>query len=310
VKTLRLGILLAFVGYCISGGAQGRTDLPAAAREVLSQFEEEATELDRKTEAEIEKSRARGVADLKKAQDELTRQGKLDDANAVRALIRLVETGAPVALTPATPAGVRKAYREYEEDVAVLYEKAEAEFARRREKTVAELKKIQEAFAKEAKLDEALAVRERMRTLHEGRQVALPDPGYVNHQPTDIGKGFYYDVTGQGAAAGFAIYGTDVYVMGSHLGTAAVHCGLVKENQKGVVRVTVVGPQDMFPASTRNGVTSQPSGRAELAFRVERFVGFQGRPFGDYFTERPAPMLRKDELRKDDVVKDRKGTEK
>lgn len=293
MKTLRLVVLLGVVSFLIAGGAAGQADLPAAAREVLQQFEDETAELDRKAEAAIAQSRQDGVAALKKAQDELTRLGKLDEATAVRALIHLVETAAPVALPPTLPAVVRKAYRDYEEEVAVVYEKSEAEFAKRRERAVAELKKIQDALAKEAKLDEALAVRERTRTLHEGRTSALPDPGYVNHPATDIGKVFYYDVLGTGAASGFTIHGTDTYIMGSHLGTAAVHCGALKEGQRGVVRVTVVGPHDSLPGSTRHGVTSQPVGRVEVAFKVERFVGYHGRPFADYFTPRAA------EIRKD-----------
>ena len=280
--TVSLGV--AFLGCWIAGPLHAQSELPAAAREVLTQFEAEAADLERKTEAEILKCRQRGVAELQKAQDELTRLGKLEEAAAVRTLIRLVERGAPVALPLGTPAVVRKAYRDFEEEVATLYEKAEAEFVMRRDLAAVELKKIQDAFCKEAKLDEAVAVRDRIRTLAEGKVNAQPDPGYIQAQVTDIGKTFYYEVTGIRGHAGYAIYGTDVYLIGSHLATAAVHCGLVNENQKGVVKVTIVPGQEIFPATTRNGVTSNVAGRADVAFRVERLYSFQAKPFVEAFS--------------------------
>lgn len=263
--------------------AQARPELPAAAREVLTQFDEDAADLDRKTEAEILKSRQRAVAALKKTQDEYTNQAKLDEATAVRVLVRLVEVGAPVALPPGTPAAVRKVYRDYEDEVGTLFEKGLADFVQRREKAATELQKIQDAFCKEAKLDEAVVVRDRIRSLAEPQVKALPDPGTVPAQASDVGRTLYYEVTGTGAAAGHAIYGSDVYVIGSHLGTAAVHCGLLKDNQKGVVRVTIVPTLDTFPGTTRNGVASLPSGRVVVAFKVERVYSFQARPFVDAF---------------------------
>jgi hypothetical protein len=287
MKSVRLGLLVAIL-VCWAVSVNARPELPAAAREVLTQLESEASDLDRKTDAEMVKCRERGVAELKKAQDDLTRQGKLDEATAVRELIRIVEQGGPVALYPTTPGVVRRTYRQYEEEAAALYEKAEEAFLKRREKAVAELKKIQEAFCKEAKLDDALAVRDQIRVLTSGKIVALPDPGFVNHQPMDLGKSFYYEVTGLGAAGGQAIYGTDVYVIGSHLGTAAVHCGALKEGEKGVVRVTIVPGHDSFASTVRNGITSQPYGRAEPAFKVERAYGWQFKSFVDTLPIRKA----------------------
>jgi hypothetical protein len=281
MKTVRLVALLA-LAVCWLSSAVGQPDLPPAAREVLTQFEQEATDLDRKATADIGKCRERGAAELRKIQDELIRAEQLEEAAALKTLIRLVELGAPVALPPGLPSGVRKAYRDYEEEVSIVFEKAEAEYIKRRDKTAAELKKIQDVFCKEAKLDEALAVRDRIRAISVGKVTALPDPGYVNYQPTDIGKTFYYQVTGTGTNQGFAIYGTDVYIIGSHLGTAAVHCGLLKEGEKGVVKVTIVPGQDSYPATTRNGVTSQPAGRAEYGFKVERVYSFQVKPFLDF----------------------------
>jgi hypothetical protein len=281
MKTVRLAPLLVLLVCWLSAVLAG-PELPPAARDVLTQFEQQAADLERQTTADILKCRERGVADLKKLQEDLTREDKLDDAETVRTLIRLVELGAPVALPPTLSPVVRKAYRDFEEEVSVVYQKAVAEFARKRQAAIAELQKIQDIFCKEAKLDEAVAVRDCIRTMRDGKVTALPDPGYVNSQPADIGKTFYYDISGLGASAGYAVYGTDVYAPGSYLATTAVHCGVLKEGERAVVKVTIVPGQDTFPGSTRNRVTSQDYGRAEYGFKVERVYSFQVKPFVDY----------------------------
>ena len=56
------------------------------------------------------------------------------------------------------------------------------------------------------------------RSIQAGTTNALPDPGYVNNPPADIGKVLIFAVTGAGADSGNSIYGTDIYTTGSHLG--------------------------------------------------------------------------------------------
>ena len=55
---------------------------------------------------------------------------------------------------------------------------------------------------------------------------------------------------------------------------AAVHSGVLKEGQHGVVKVTVLPGQQTYNASTRNGVTSNPFGACTISFKVERAYGF------------------------------------
>jgi hypothetical protein len=84
---------------------------------------------------------------------------------------------------------------------------------------------------------------------------ALPDPGTLNSLAGQVGKTFYFRVTGAGHGAG-GVWGTDVYTTDSALAVAAVHAGLVRPGQTGIVKVTVLGPQVGFLATTRNGITS------------------------------------------------------
>jgi hypothetical protein len=83
---------------------------------------------------------------------------------------------------------------------------------------------------------------------------ALADPGTLHGLSGQVGKTFYFRVTGVGAGAG--VWGTDVYTTDSALAVAAVHAGVLRPGQAGVVKVIIVGPHPAFMASTRNGITS------------------------------------------------------
>jgi hypothetical protein len=119
---------------------------------------------------------------------------------------------------------------------------------------------------------------------------ALPDPGSLNPYVGQVGKVHVFRVTGQVqggaavvrpglpglvvAAPGF-VWGTDMYTLDSPMGLAAVHAGVLKAGQTGVVRVKILGPQAAFQGSTRHGVTSQPYGFYNGAYQ---FVRGRARP--------------------------------
>src|SRR5262249_12406697 len=157
------------------------------------------------------------------------------------------------------PPAAREIYQQHEEELAAIGTRAEAELKKGQDKVAAELKLVQDQFCKEAKLDEAVAGRDLIRAGRDGGTNAFADPGDVNNQVTDIGKVFYYQATG--VNTGQSIYGSDVYTTGSHLGMAAVHCGLLKPGQKGVVKVTILPGQASYAATTRHGITSHGYGQ-------------------------------------------------
>jgi len=98
----------------------------------------------------------------------------------------------------------------------------------------------------------SLAVGTDPRSMH-----AVPDPGNLQAFQAQIGKTFWFKVTG--AVTG-TIWGTKVYTSDSPLGTTAVHAGILKPGQKGVVRVKIVAPPASYAGSNQNGVTSSPYG--------------------------------------------------
>jgi hypothetical protein len=93
------------------------------------------------------------------------------------------------------------------------------------------------------------------------------DPGTLQAYRNRIGDVLYFEVTG---GVGGTIWGTDVYTDDSLLATAAVHAGVLRTGQKGVVKVTMLPGQANYLGSTRNGVTSQPYQNWQASYRVEQ----------------------------------------
>ena len=96
---------------------------------------------------------------------------------------------------------------------------------------------------------------------------AQPDPGNLTNFQNDVGKTYYFRVTG---AVNGTVWGTGVYTSDSPLATAVVHAGVLKVGQTGVVKVTIVPAQDAYQGSTQNGVTTSEYGPWPGAYRVSR----------------------------------------
>ncbi len=96
---------------------------------------------------------------------------------------------------------------------------------------------------------------------------ALPDPGSLTQYGQQIGKTFYFTVTG---AANGSLWGTDVYTTDSTLAAAAVHCGIVKPGQSGVVKVTILASPPTFTGSTRHGIASSPYTQYPAAYKLSK----------------------------------------
>jgi hypothetical protein len=83
---------------------------------------------------------------------------------------------------------------------------------------------------------------------------AMADPGNLNNFLNQPGKTLAFKVTG---ALGGGVWGTDIYTADSSLAAAAVHAGVLKAGQAGIVKVRIVAPPPpAYQGSTRNGVTS------------------------------------------------------
>jgi hypothetical protein len=99
----------------------------------------------------------------------------------------------------------------------------------------------------------------------EPNQDALPDPGNLTTYQGRIGETLAFRVTG---AAGGTIWGTDVYTTDSQLSMAAVHAGVLKLGETGIVRVKMVPSPPAFAGTARNGIASHPFGPYPAAFQI------------------------------------------
>lgn len=69
------------------------------------------------------------------------------------------------------------------------------------------------------------------------------------------GERFTFECPGPGVLR--TIWGTGTYTHDSSVCTAAVHAGVITLEEGGDVEIVMTGPQDSWPSSTQNGVTSE-----------------------------------------------------
>ena len=267
VRLLPLCTVLLLASVCWPAPAEG---LPPAAKEALDAYEKEAIEVETKVKKESLKAAEKAAEQLKVLQDKYCKEAKLDEAVAIRDQIRLLRKGQFTQRVADLPPSAREVLDAFDKDVAEVQKSIGERLQKVRDKADAELKKIQDQFCKEEKLDEAIAVRDLRRLVKSGIKKARPDPGYLHATVNDIGKVWFFEVVGntQGAT-----YGTDVYTSDSHLGATTVHAGVLRRGQKGIVKVTILSGQNNYPSTSRNGVTSHPWSRWGVSFKVERLTG-------------------------------------
>jgi hypothetical protein len=96
--------------------------------------------------------------------------------------------------------------------------------------------------------------------------VAEAAPPSLQHLQNQIGKTFSFTVTG--AAGNGNVWGTNVYTLDSFLPAAAVHAGVLKVGQTGVVKIKILPALPAFTGSNRNGVVSSDFGPFPGAFQI------------------------------------------
>jgi hypothetical protein len=94
----------------------------------------------------------------------------------------------------------------------------------------------------------------------------LPDPGNLKAYEARRGESFSFRVTG--AVSGGSIWGTDVYTTDSRLSMAAVHAGVLKAGETGVVRLKILPSPPSFTGSLRNGVSTSGYGVYGGAYEI------------------------------------------
>jgi hypothetical protein len=151
---------------------------------------------------------------------------------------------------------------------ADIEEVAEEQIRARQLELLGLLKPLQDRHARAGQLDEALAIRDHIRALKAQLLQARPDPGALGEDRPDVGIEILYELTG---STDGAIWGTDYYTADSHLATVAVHAGVLREGESGVVRVTAADTSNVrFVGTDRNGVQSMPFPTWPTGFQVKK----------------------------------------
>jgi hypothetical protein len=154
-----------------------------------------------------------------------------------------------------------------ETEVKEIHKNADEEIRRLRNSVVETLDEMQKGFTAKQQDNEAIAVRTKIRELRIAHIKGRPNPGNLMVFGNRVGETFYFDVTG--SANGF-VWGSDTYTSDSLLSFDAVHAGVLKNGQRGIVRVTIVPSPEHFVGSERNGVTSMPFGPYPVSYRIRR----------------------------------------
>jgi hypothetical protein len=131
------------------------------------------------------------------------------------------------------------------------------------------LRELQQHYTREGLLDEALAIRARVRQLRGDLLGVRSDPGTLTEfSAADAGRTALIEVVGRTDGS---VWGTDVYTADSRLAVAAVHAGVVREGERGLVRVVIVdGADRTFTGSERNGVVAFDYANYPVAYRIEK----------------------------------------
>lgn len=98
----------------------------------------------------------------------------------------------------------------------------------------------------------------------------LPDPGNLKAYETQVGKTFLFKVIG---GAHGSLWGTGTYTTDSNLAAAAVHTGILKMGEEGVVQVKIVPSPPSFAGSVQNGLGSSGFGPYPAAYEVSKPKG-------------------------------------
>jgi hypothetical protein len=96
--------------------------------------------------------------------------------------------------------------------------------------------------------------------------MVLDDPGNLVDFRGQEGQTYYFSVTGSTQGS---VWGTDTYTDDSQLAAAAVHAGVLREGQAGVVKVTILAGQSGYQGTSRNGVSSMNYGNWYGSYKVE-----------------------------------------
>jgi hypothetical protein len=158
--------------------------------------------------------------------------------------IAVPATGAPAPPRPTPPPVLPDAARQ-------LVDQATLDLIQR-------LEALQEGYMAQLRPDDAAAIRAQIKLLQRATGLAedspKPDKVDLSQYRDRVGQTFQFTITG---SADRPVWGSMIYTDDTPIEGAAVHAGVLRSGQTGLVRVTILSGQQQYVGSQRNGTGSK-----------------------------------------------------
>ena len=141
----------------------------------------------------------------------------------------------------------------------------DSQLQRRLQQIASELEALARAADSDGQTQIAQAIRKSVDNLKACAPTVQPDPGTLIGYRGQVGQSFVFEVTGRTDGT---VWGSGIYTDDSMLAAAAVHAGVLKPGEKGLVRVTIQPGLSAYTADTQNGVTTTPYGAWEGSYTI------------------------------------------
>jgi len=224
-------------------------ETPQKALSLVQEYENRKAAAYRTAEESLKTHWTQLMDGLRALQMQYSREGRLNEAIAIRDIVKrlFAERGERVLAI-----ALSRSHSDGEKEINVLIEE----------------------MTREGLLDEAVALRGKYTArmanhdLEKKGIVIIDDPGSPGQLGLGPGSTAYVRVIGLSRGGG--IWGTDIYTTDSSLAMAAVHAGILRTGESGIVKVTIKPGQKSYRGTSRNGVTTGSWGPYEMSFEVHR----------------------------------------
>ena len=300
MKALLQGVVC--VAVVCGAVAEGQQGLPDEAKVVVEKLERELQEIQKKADEEAKALKEKHVSLLKELQDKYAKDGKLDEAVAVRDFVKNLQMGYTALPAPANlekynsnvgesfyfeVMGASNGYVYgsdlYAANSSLAAAAVHAGAVNYGEKGIIKVTMLPGAANYLALTRNGVpslrltsytsSFRVERARKEEIKEVKLPQNVEVLAAPINLfgyaneaGKVLYFKVTGSNTGS---VWGVDIYTAVSNLAAAAVHAGLLKPNQTGIIKVTILPTIAIHTGSSRNGISTSSFGPYTGSYKME-----------------------------------------
>ncbi len=181
------------------------------------------------------------------------------------ALAALCAVRLPAAAACELPDAVQEILLGCKTQVAAIEQRSAQQIAELTERTTAQLRELRAEYERAKNAAGIAAIDRAIEQLSGCMEVAAP--ASPSEWRGRAGDSYVIELTGR---TGGSIWGSGTYTDDSDLATAAVHAGLLRNGETGLVRVTIVAALSSYMGSSRNGVTTSSYGPWGGAYTLSR----------------------------------------